>query len=178
LHSGRRIECTIDTSFATTQPSIDEDDETQLLASEDVSTALMKTVTNKSSSLSQVYKLQSAAYARLRGGFDKMTITNGGWCIERGGSSSKSTLRFCIEVAGTKDGDVTIPEGKLYFALPYFGQQKATDTSPECMALSSREGTITVKQMGWNTGWRREESRILGIFRAVPLTKAKGRDKF
>ena len=60
LHSGRRIECTIDISFATrTQPGIDdEDDETQLLASEDVSTALIKTVTNKSSSLSQVYKLQ------------------------------------------------------------------------------------------------------------------------
>ena len=53
-------------------------------------------------------------------------------------------------MAGTKDGDVTIPEGKLYFALPYFGRQKATDTSPECMALSSKEGTITVKQMGWN----------------------------
>ena len=183
LHSGRRIECTIDISFATrTQPGIDdEDDETQLLASEDVSTALIKTVTNKSSSsLSQVYKLQSAPYARLRGGFDKMIIINGGWCIERGGSSSssKSTLRFCIDVAGTNDGDVTIPEGRLYFALPYFGQQKATDTSPECMALSSKEGTITVKQMGWNTGWRREESRILGVFRAVPLTKAKGRDKF
>lgn len=175
--SGRRIECTIDISFATTQPSSDEDDETQLLASEDVSTALIKTVTNKSSSLSQVYKLQSAPYARLRGGFDKMTITNGGWCIERG-SSSSSTLRFCMEVAGTKDGDVTIPEGKLYFALPYFGQQKATDTSPASMALSGKEGTITVKQMGWNTGWRREESRILGIFRAVPLTKAKSRDKF
>lgn len=103
-----------------------------------------------------------------------MAIQEGGFCIESTPSASSSTLRFCISVAGTKDGDVIIPEGLIYFALPYFGIQGSTNT----MALSTKEGTITVKQMGWNTGWRREESRILGVFRAVPLVKAKTRDKF
>jgi len=174
--SGRRIECTLDVSFAI-QPQQSLEDgissETQLV-SEDIAAGLMKTVTNKSSSVSQVYKLQTAPYARLRGGFDKMSILDAGFCIESTPSASSSTLRFCIDVKGTKDGDVSIPEGKLYFALPYFGQSKDTNT----MALSTKEGTITVKQMGWNTGWRREESRILGIFRAVQLDKAKARDKF
>ena len=173
--SGRRIECTIDASFAIQQQQslLEEDDKTQLV-SEDIAAGLMKTVTNKSSQVSQVYKLQTAPYARLRGGFDKMSILDAGFCIESTPSASSSTLRFCIDVSGTKDGDVSIPEGKLYFALPYFGQSKDTNT----MALSTKEGTITVKQMGWNTGWRREESRILGIFRAVQLDKAKARDKF
>ena len=173
--SGRRIECTIDVSFAIQQQqSLEEDDKLQTLVSEDIAAGLMKTVTNKSSSVSQVYKLQTAPYTRLRGGFDKMSILDAGFCIESTPSASSSTLRFCIDVKGTKDGDVSIPEGKLYFALPYFGQSKDTHT----MALSTKEGTITVKQMGWNTGWRREESRILGIFRAVQLDKAKARDKF
>ena len=171
--SGRRIECTLDASFAIQQP-LEEDDKTQTLVSEDITAGLMKTVTNKSSSVSQVYKLQTAPYARLRGGFDKMSILDAGFCIESTPSASSSTLRFCINVPGVKDGDVSIPEGKLYFALPYFGQSKDTNT----MVLSTKEGTITVKQMGWNTGWRREESRILGIFRAVQLDKAKVRDKF
>ena len=171
--SGRRIESTIDVSFAI-QQSLEEEDETQTLVSEDIAAGLIKTVTNKSSSMSQVYKLQTAPYARLRGGFDKMSILDAGFCIESTPSASSSTLRFCIDVKGTKDGDVSIPEGKLYFALPYFGQSKDTNA----MALSTKEGTITVKQMGWNTGWRREESRILGIFRAVQLDKAKARDKF
>jgi len=173
--SGRRIECTIDVSFAIQQQqSLEEDDKLQTLVSEDIAAGLMKTVTNKSSSVSQVYKLQTAPYARLRGGFDKMSILDAGFCIESTPSASSSTLRFCIDLPGVKDGDVSIPEGKLYFALPYFGQSKDTNT----MALSTKEGTITVKQMGWNTGWRREESRILGIFRAVQLDKAKARDKF
>jgi len=170
--SGRRIECTLDVSFAI-QQSLEEDDKTQLV-SEDIAAGLMKTVTNKSSSISKVYKLQTAPYARLRGGFDKMSTLDAGFCIESTPSAPSSTLRFCIDVSGTKDGDVSIPEGKLYFALPYFGQSKDTNS----MALSTKEGTITVKQMGWNTGWRREESRILGIFRAVQLDKAKARDKF
>jgi hypothetical protein len=37
------------------------------------------------------------------------------------------------------------------------------------MILSTKEGIVTVKQIGWHTGWRREESRILGTFRAVTL---------
>ena len=175
--SGRRIECTLDVSFAKDEQQNDDaspsPEQQQLLASE-TADRLLKTVTNTKSSLSPVYKLQTAPYARLRGGFDKMAIQEGGFCIESTPSASSSTLRFCISVAGTKDGDVIIPEGLIYFALPYFGIQSSTNT----MALSTKEGTITVKQMGWNTGWRREESRILGVFRAVPLEKAKTRYKF
>jgi len=117
-----------------------------------------------------------------------MKIIDGGYCVEYSASaslSSSSTLRFCIEVVGTTDLDVTIPEGKLYFALPYFGlrTERGGDggddsTSMSKMEVSNREGTMTVKQMGWHTGWYREESRMLGVFRAVPLEKARGRDKF
>lgn len=41
------------------------------------------------------------------------------------------------------------------------------------------EGIISVRQVGWNTGWRREESRILGVFRAVPsIEKARRVDGY
>ena len=168
--SGRRIECTLDISF-------NNDGDTAEPASADITEGLIKTVTSKSSSLSPIYKMQYAS-ARLRSGFDKMTIADGGYCIESSKSaslSSSSTLRFCLKVAGTKDyGDVSIPEESLYFALPYFGKESSNGQ----MLLSNKEGTITVKQMGWHTGWRKEESRILGVFRAVMLEKAKARDKF
>ena len=166
--SGRRIECTVDISFS--RPG----DDNIISPEQPIAAAVIKTASNKSSSsLSPVYQLQSAPNARLRGGFDKMAITDGGYCIE-GSSSSSSTLRFCLSVDGCKDGDVSVPEGNLYFALPYFGTEKEN----EKMLVSTKEGTICVKQTGWNTGWRREESRILGIFRAKPLDKARQRDKF
>mmetsp|Transcript_29772 Transcript_29772/g.56308 ORF Transcript_29772/g.56308 Transcript_29772/m.56308 type:complete len:339 (-) Transcript_29772:591-1607(-) len=188
--SGRRIECTLDITFPTPSSSATEEDATTIRqpASEEITAGLIKTVTTKSSTLSPVFKLQSAPFARLRGGFDEMKIIDGGYCVEYSASaslSSSSTLRFCIEVVGTTDLDVTIPEGKLYFALPYFGlrTERGGDggddsTSMSKMEVSNREGTMTVKQMGWHTGWYREESRMLGVFRAVPLEKARGRDKF
>jgi len=78
-----------------------------------------------------------------------------------------------------KDGDVSITEGYLFFALLFFGFEKKgenddddDDDSAPRMALSTNEGTITVKQMGWHTGWYKEESRMLGVFRAVLLEKA------
>lgn len=146
--------------------------------------------------MSPIYALLSARYARLLGGFDKMEIYDGGYCIES--SSTVSTMRFCLSVAGTTNGDITIPKGYIYFALPYFGtiitqQQKqqsgvevensnnisstTASTQKRIMNLSSKDGTVTVKQMGWHTGWYREESRILGLFRAVPLLKAQNRYK-
>lgn len=187
--SGRRIECTVDVAFP--RPAADDGEDAALaLASEDIAAGLVKMVASKSSSVSAVYKLRSGPYARLRGGFDEMVVSDGGYCVESPASaslSSSSTLRFCLMVGGAADGDVTIPEGKLYFALPYFGLQTEGDggdghpssanTTPK-MILSNKEGTITVKQMGWNTGWFREESRILGVFRAVPLEKAQARDRF
>ncbi|KAL9189588.1 hypothetical protein ACHAXT_009263 [Thalassiosira profunda] len=173
--SGRRIECTVDVSIE--RPK--EEDGEATLASGEIAAGLAKAVTSKSSSLSPVYRLPTAPYARLRGGFDKMIIHEGGYCIESSSSasvSSSSTLRFCLSVTGTTDGDVSIPEGNLYFALPYFGLRTEGDASR--MELSAKEGTVCVRQMGWHTGWRREESRILGVFRAVPIDKAKVRDKF
>lgn len=184
--SGQRIECTIDVSFP--RP-VEGEDTNELLASVEITSGLLKTIT-KGKSSSQIYKLQSAPCARLRGGFSKMYIDEGGYCIESNSSSnslsSSSTLRFCLSVDGAADKDVTIPEGNLYFALPYFGlrtdrsgdDDDDDSTTTSKMALSTKEGTITVKQMGWNTGWWREESRILGVFRAVELEKARKRDKF
>eukprot|EP00986_Skeletonema_menzelii_P010433 scaffold5070_cov145-Skeletonema_menzelii.AAC.3 len=168
--SGRRIECTIDVSFS----SVDEEEQS---LSEEITSGLIKTVTTKSSKLSQVLKLQHAPFARLRSGFDKMKISEGGYCIES--ASKSSTMRFCLSVNGTEGstasyGDVSIPQGNLYFALPYFG----TSQSDGSISISKKEGTICVKQFGWNTGWRREESRILGVFRAAPLVEARRRDKF
>jgi len=189
--SGRRIECTLDIAFPRPSTSATEEGATTIPqpATEEITAGLIKTVTTKSSTLSPVYKLQSAPFARLRGGFDEMKIIDGGYCVESSATaslSSSSTLRFCIDVVGTTDLDVTIPEGKLYFALPYFGLRTERggggggddSQSTSKMELSNKEGTITVKQMGWHTGWYREESRILGVFRAVPLEKARGRDKF
>lgn len=118
-----------------------------------------------------------------------MKIVDGAYCIES--ASKSSTLRFCLSVSGTAAatgggsyGDVNIPEGKLYFALPFFGivQKDNDDGSGDDdlprMSISNKEGTICVKQIGWHTGWRREESRILGVFRAIPLKEARRRDKF
>ena len=179
--SGRRIECTIDISFSSINDASDDDEE---VPSEDILTGLKKTVTSKSSKCSSIFKLEHAPNARLRSGFDKMTINEGGYCIESAPKSS--TMRFCLSVSGTGNnnssasyGDVSIPQGNLYFALPYFGTvQSSSDSNSPSLSISRKEGTICVKQFGWNTGWRREESRILGVFRAVPLEEARRRDKF
>ena len=66
--------------------------------------------------------------------------------------------------------DIFVPNGCLYFSLPCFGNSISQ--------LSTREGPVTVRQIGWHTGWRREESRIVGTFRAVPIEKAQARDGF
>jgi hypothetical protein len=168
--SGRRIEFTLDVSFPifTDDAAYDID----LLATEDIRKELLKSVTTKSSSVSKVYKMNHARCARLKGGFDKMEVLNAGYCIETTASTrSSSILRFCLSVAGKTEqsyGDVSIPEGNLYFALPYFGT-RSDKSNTESMILSTKEGIVTVKQTGWHTGWRREESRILGTFRAVTL---------
>lgn len=49
---------------------------------------------------------------------------------------------------------------------------------PQQMMLSTKEGIASVRQMGWHTGWRREESRIVGVVRAVPIDKARRVDGF
>ena len=69
----------------------------------------------------------------------------------------------------TMHSDIFVPRGCLYFSVPCFG---------DISRLSTKEGPVTVRQMGWHTGWRREESRIVGTFRAVPMAKALQRDSF
>ena len=82
-------------------------------------------------------------------------------------AKNKSTVRFFVMQDGRVDGDVEVPTGALYFSIPVFGS-----------TLSQKEGVVSVRQYGWHTGWRREESRIVGTFRAVPMDRARQRDGF
>jgi hypothetical protein len=67
-------------------------------------------------------------------------------------------------------GDVSIPKGYLYFSLPCFvGSIKQ---------LSKKEGLVSVRQSGWHTGWRREESRICGVFNAKSILDAQRFDSY
>ncbi|KAL3925726.1 MAG: hypothetical protein SGILL_000205 [Bacillariaceae sp.] len=124
---------------------------------------------------SQVYALETAPFARLRDGFDRMSCYGGAYRIDvdKGG---RHTIRIMVEVEGTladQDyiyGDVSIPKGCLYFSLPCFGMR--------IDQLSVKEGPVTVRQSGWHTGWRRQESRMLGIFQAKTMSDAKRRDSY
>ncbi len=166
--SGKRIECTIDISFLSSGGGNDN----MSLASQDVIDEMVKD--NLSGKSSVVRIMNTAPKARLRNGFDQMNVYRGGYRIDIGGGSS-NTVRFYLNVDGTEGssstyGDVSIPNGNLYFSLPCFGNS--------IKQLSSKEGVVTVRQIGWHTGWRREESRIVGVFRAVPINQAKKRDGF
>ena len=145
------------------------------------------------------YVWQTAPYARLRNGFDRLSCVAGEVIVieqpkkwlgnmvlpnrnERvrtttttttTTTSSTSTVRFVIKVPdGKTEGDVVLPPGtELHFALPAFANGRS-------LRLSSKEGLVSVRQMGWHTGWFRSESRIVGTFRAVPLAQAQHRDGF
>ena len=160
--SGRRIEFTLDVRFLPGQ-----------LASEESRKKMVKD--NQGGRSSPVYELQAAPYARLRGGFDEMKCTGGAYRIDQSTKPGQSdTLRFFVTTKGTSDssyGDVSVPDGGLYFSIPCFGSSVAQ--------LSSKgEMPVTVRQIGWHTGFRREESRILGIFKAVPIENARRKDGF
>ena len=127
---------------------------------------------------SVVYPVETARHARLRNGFDRMECLGGGWRVDQSPrDKGRYTLRLVLEVEGTTKadqqymyGDVSVPPGYLYFSLPCFGGNISQ--------LSSKEGPVTVRQVGWHTGWRRQESRIVGVFRAKPLADAKRIDKY
>lgn len=155
--SGNRVECTADVHFRFGDES---------LASKDIISKMVKD--NFSGSSSPVRLLVPEANFRLRRGFDKMECRLGGYRIDCGKSSS--TVRFYMSVDGTSIGDVSIPKGEIYFSIPCFGAS--------IQRLSSRDGIISVRQVGWHTGFRREESRIIGSFRAVPLDVARKKDQF
>ena len=184
--SGKRIEFTIDIAFLLN--NVDDDDYSNVtdlsLASQDIIDNMVKD--NLSGTSSAVRIVQSAPKARLRKGFDQMNVSSGGYRVDRGGGdkgskgkqqrlSTSNTVRFYLNVDGTEEsssnyGDIFIPKGNLYFSLPCFGSN--------VKQLSTKEGIVTVRQIGWHTGWRREESRIVGVFRAVPIDQAMKRDGF
>eukprot|EP00591_Stephanopyxis_turris_P004402 CAMPEP_0195522082 /NCGR_PEP_ID=MMETSP0794_2-20130614/20008_1 /TAXON_ID=515487 /ORGANISM="Stephanopyxis turris, Strain CCMP 815" /LENGTH=256 /DNA_ID=CAMNT_0040651765 /DNA_START=297 /DNA_END=1067 /DNA_ORIENTATION=+ len=172
--SGKRIEFTMDVSFASTvsQP-------TPLSKDDDVAKRMVKD--NFGGVSSGVRNVVTAKDARLRGGFDKMKVMGGGYRIDTDPKKrGSSTVRFHVLVAGTEGsssyGDISVPKGCLHFSIPCFGSGNHDRMMEN---LSKKDGwPITVRQTGWHTGWRREESRIVGVFRALPMKEAKVRDLF
>jgi len=163
--SGKRIEFSLDIGLIVNR-----------LAAPEISKKMIQDNTVGKSS--QVFALETARFARLRDGFDRMECKVGGGAYRVDmGKSGRSTIRIVIEVEGTNKadqsyiyGDVSIPAGCLYFSLPCFGSGTSN--------LSIKEGLVSVRQVGWHTGWRREESRICGVFTAKSLPEAKKKDRF
>mmetsp|Transcript_9293 Transcript_9293/g.14312 ORF Transcript_9293/g.14312 Transcript_9293/m.14312 type:complete len:289 (+) Transcript_9293:170-1036(+) len=162
--TGNRIEFTIDVDFLLPN---DDSKEDASLAAEDIRQKMVKDNLSGKSTAVRIVQCPSES-ARLRGCFDKMKCDGGGYRIDldsnKGSRFSSSTARFFLDVEGTKDGEygeISIPSGCLYFSLPCFQQS--------IKQLSKKEGIVTVRQMGWHTGWRRLESRIVGTFRAQSL---------
>jgi len=161
--SGKRIEFSLDVLFLANR-----------LAAPKMSKKMIQDNTVGKSS--RIFALETAQFARLRGGFDRMECKGGSYRIDTG-KSGRSTIRIVIEVEGTTKadqsyvyGDVSVPAGFLYFSLPCFGSGINN--------LSIKEGLTSVRQVGWHTGWRREESRICGVFTAKSLSEAKKKDRF
>eukprot|EP00544_Gedaniella_sp_CCMP2646_P007978 CAMPEP_0202485306 /NCGR_PEP_ID=MMETSP1361-20130828/4180_1 /ASSEMBLY_ACC=CAM_ASM_000849 /TAXON_ID=210615 /ORGANISM="Staurosira complex sp., Strain CCMP2646" /LENGTH=282 /DNA_ID=CAMNT_0049114177 /DNA_START=30 /DNA_END=878 /DNA_ORIENTATION=- len=159
--SGKRIEFTLDVKFLT-----------ETAANQTVANRMVKD--NFGGTSYPVYELITAPKARLRSGFDEMASHGGGYRIDTARNGG-GTARFHILVDGTPHsgssyGDIFVPKGCLYFSIPVFGNSISQ--------LSSKEGPLTVRRIGWHTGWRREESQMVGTFRVVPIEKAQRVDGF
>ena len=168
--SGRRIEFTVDIRFIKTGE----------LASNQLSKQIM-VQDNQGGKSSSTFPLQVAPYARLRGGFDDMSChVNGAYRIDKSNhrrqqqQQQSDTVRFFISTrTGKTNGDVSIaPGGNLYFSIPCFVGMS------QLLLSSKRDMPVTIRQVGWHTGWRREASRIVGVFRVVPLADATQKDGF
>eukprot|EP00977_Amphora_coffeiformis_P019590 scaffold7349_cov173-Amphora_coffeaeformis.AAC.71 len=123
---------------------------------------------NRGAPSSTVYCLETAPFARLRGGFDRMKCQPGAYRIDTSGRGQK-TLHLFFNAEGKKAGDVYIPESSnLYISLPILANS----------SLSRKEGIVSIRQYGWKTGWYRRESRILGVVKAVPMAEARAKDGF
>ena len=161
--SGRRIEFTLDVRFLQNQ-----------LASEEAAAKMVQD--NKGGKKSPSFVLQTAPLARLRQGFDEMKCFDGAYRLDKSNKPGQSdTLRFYVMTKGTPENDssyndIYIPSGGLYFSIPCFGSVSQLSTKEDM--------PVTVRQMGWHTGWRRQESRIVGIFKAVPIEQARKKDRF
>jgi len=163
--SGRRIEFTLDVAFLLPNMNVNDVEDVSLAGDDIIRNMVKDNLSGKSSAV----RILNASNARLRGGFDSMACEKrNGYRIDAADTTKRfgsSTVRFYVEVEGTKPedayGDISIPKGRLYFSLPCFGSS--------LRQLSSKQGFVTVRRIGWNTGWRREESRIVGIFRATKM---------
>lgn len=152
--SGQRIEFTLDVRFSTT------------VASKDIAADMVQD--NRGGLSTPVYELDTAPFARLRGGFDRMKCDAGAYRIDTSNRGQK-TLRLFIRNEGKTSGDVSVPtDSHLYIALPVLADS----------SLSRKEGIVSVRQYGWHTGWYRAESRIVGVVKAVPLAVARAKDGF
>lgn len=162
--SGKRIEFALDINLLANR-----------LAAPEIAKKMVQDNTVGKSS--QVFALETAQFSRLRDGFDRMECKGGGAYRVDVSKNGRSTIRMVVEVEGTMKadqsyiyGDVSIPAGCLYFSLPCFGSGLNN--------LSIKEGVVSVRQVGWHTGWRREESRICGVFTAKSLLEAKRKDPY
>jgi hypothetical protein len=191
--SGKRIEFTLDVRFIcdNADASRSSSSSSSSLANKTVQELMVQDNFAPGTS-SPVFKLESAPFARLRNGFDRMSCHGGGYRIDtsrnnnnNGRKQQQQTIRFLIQTLGIGNGssgsgddgggggaygDISVPAGCLYFSLPMFMNSLTQ--------LSKKEGIVSVRQGGWNTGWYRQESRIVGVFRAVPIDDAKRRDGF
>jgi hypothetical protein len=142
---------------------------------------------------SSVHPLRIASYSRLRNGFDEMKCYNdGAYRIDWNNNNNSNrnvlrnaggTVRFFIPIDGISDpsyGDVSLPKCDLYFSIPCFGSSSSSSNTAAAaiQQLSSKDGILSIRQVGWNTGWRRSESRMVGTFRVVPIDIAQQRDKY
>ncbi len=160
--SQRRIEFTIDVQFQR-DTNVTKQQQQRMIPD------------NFGGTSSPTYNLRIAPYARLRSGFDDMKChaDNGAYRIDT--QKDNRTIRFYITTDGKNHssyGDIYVPTGELYFSLPCFG-----NNDPNAVKnLSRKDGVVSIRQLGWHTGWRRMESRIVGTFRATPMDIAKQRD--
>jgi hypothetical protein len=159
--SGQRIEFTVDVAF-TTQPV------TRQIAQQMVQDNNNKFLFGSSSSSSQVFRLNTAPFARLRDGFDRMECQPGAFRIDTNMRGQK-TLRLFFYTQGKTFGDVSISENtNLYISLPVLADS----------SLSRKEGIVSIRQYGFKTGWYRLESRIVGVVKAVPIADALAKDGY
>lgn len=162
--SGQRIEFSLDVRFSTDRVS-------RQVAEEMV----QDNRGGGGSSSSPVCRLDTAPFARLRRGFDKMQCDGGAYRIDASSknnsnrSRGQKTLRLFLRTEAKQVGDVSVPDDShLHISLPVLADS----------SLSRREGIVSVRQYGWHTGWYTLESRIVGVVKVVPLAEAQTKDGF
>lgn len=149
--SGRRVEFALDLRLTRTK-------------SEDQS--ILPQMDNLAGSTSPVYDVDVAPYARLNNGFDRIACLSSAYRID--GAAPKQTIRLMLVLDAISYGDLKLDKGPLFISLPMFGLEN----------LSRKEGPVSVRQYGWHTGWRRLESRIVGVARTKPVSEARRIDGY